>query len=105
MSGSNGNGYVPPQGTKFDCETTIIKTYVSSIDLNVLAKLRINEILEVRIGENESIVLEDGDGEILGAILHSSTADILNCIKAGASYIARIIIINTPACQVEIKRK
>jgi len=105
MSGSSGSGYIPPQRTKFDCETSIIRTNVSSIDLIVLAKHRLGDILDVVIGLRESLSLEDGNGEILGAILHLNTPDIIDCIKKGATYEAEIININTPACQVEIRRK
>lgn len=105
MSGSSGGGYVPPQRTKFDCETSIIRTNVSSIDLTVLAKHKQGNVLEVIIGQNDALLLEDGNGEILGAILHLNTPDIINCIKQGAEYEAEIIKINTPACQVEIRRK
>lgn len=105
MSGSNGGGYIPPQRTYFDCETSVIKTNVSTINLEVLAKHNPGDMLEVTIGKNEALVLEDGNGEILGAILHLNTPDIITCIKQGVSYIAKIIKINTPACLVEIKRK
>jgi hypothetical protein len=105
MSGSSGGGYVPPQRTKFDCETSIIRTNVSTIDLAVLAKHKQGDILEVIIGQNDALLLEDGNGEILGAILHLNTVDIIICIGKGTEYEAEIIKINTPACQVEIKRK
>lgn len=105
MSGSSGGGYVPPQRTKFDCETSIIRTNVSSIDLAVLAKHKQGDILEVVINQNDALILEDGNGETLGAILHSNTPDIIDCIKQGATYEAEILKINTPACQVEIRRK
>lgn len=105
MSGSSGGGYVPPQRTKFDCETSIIRTIVSTIDLAVLAKHKQEEILDVVVGKNEELLLEDGNGEILGAILHLNASDIINCINQGAAYEAEIIKINTPACQVEIRRK
>lgn len=105
MSGSSGGGYVPPQRTKFDCETSLIRTNISSIDLAVLAKHKQGDVLEVVIGANETLLLEDGNGEILGAILHLNTPDIIDCIKNGAAYEGEIIKINTPACQVEIRRK
>ena len=105
MSGSNGGGYVPPQRTIFDCKTSIIKTYVSSIDLVVLGKHKLGDILDVVIGKNDTLLLEDGNGEILGAILHLNTSDIIDCIKEGATYEAEIIKVNTLACQIEIKRK
>ncbi|MBW1656477.1 hypothetical protein [Flavobacterium quisquiliarum] len=103
MSGSGG-GYEPPQRTKFDCETSIIITNVSSVDMLVLEKHKKGNTLEVILGSKESLLLEDGDGEILGAVLHINTSDIIDCIKNGASYEAEILDINSPACRVRIKR-
>lgn len=105
MSGSGGGGYQPPQRTKFDCTTSIITTTISSLTIKVLEKRKIGDILEVVLGKNESLSLEDGDGEILGAVLHLNTSDIIDCIKNGASYEAEILSINSPACRVQIRRK
>lgn len=105
MSGSGGGSYTPPQFTKFDCENSKIITNISSINLMVLNKHKIGDILEVLIGENNALVLEDGDGEILGAILHVNTSEIINCINNGAEYESEILNINSPVCKVEVRRK
>ncbi|MFH6987590.1 hypothetical protein ACHRVW_07580 [Flavobacterium collinsii] len=105
MSGSGGGGYQPPQRTKFDCYTSIITNTVSSLNIKVLEKRKIGDFLEVVLGKNESLLLEDGDGEILGAILHLNTPDIIDCIKNGSLYKAEILSINSPACRVQITRK
>ena len=105
MSGSDSSGYVPPQRANFDCETSIIITNVSSIDLAVLAKHKQGNTLDVVISPSDALFLEDGNGEVLGAILHLNTKDIVECIKAGATYEAEILKIHTPACQVKIRRK
>lgn len=105
MSGSGGGGYIPPQRNKFDCETSIIVTSVSSINIVVLSKHTVGIFLEVVLGVNREVLLEDGDGEILGAILHSNTPDLIDCISNGADYEAEIQIINTPTCIVKITRK
>ncbi len=105
MSGSGGGGYIPPQRNIFDCETSIIVTNVSSINIVVLAKHTVRVLLEVVLGENGEVLLEDGDGEILGAILHANTPDLIECIANGADYEAEIMSINTPVCRVKITRK
>ncbi|WP_394773526.1 hypothetical protein [Flavobacterium sp.] len=105
MSGSGGGGYLPPQRTKFDCDTSIIITNVSSLNIIVLEKRKIGDILQVLLGKNEALLLEDGDGELLGAILHLNTPDIIECIKKGAIYEAEIININSPLCRVQIRKK
>lgn len=105
MSGSGGGGYVPPQGTKFDCDTSIITTNVSSVNITILMKHRVGNILDVILGPRDSLLLEDGDGEILGAILHLNTSEIVDCIKNEALYEAEILTINSPICRVQIRRK
>lgn len=105
MSGSGGGGYIPPQRNIFDCDTSIIVTNVSSINILVLAKHTVGVFLEIVLGENRQILLEDGDGEILGAILHTNTPDLIECIVNGADYKAEILSINTPVCRVKITRK
>ena len=105
MSGSGGGGYIPPQRNEFDCETGIIATNVSSINLVVLAKHTVGVFLEVVLGGNGEVLLEDGDGERLGAILHANTPDLIECIADGVDYEAEILSINTPVCRVKITRK
>lgn len=105
MSGSGGGGYIPPQRTKFDCETSIIRTTVSTIDLIVLNSHNQGDILDVIVDIKQTLILEDGNGEILGSILHSNTSDIINCIKNGFLYEAVILQIDSPACKVEIRKK
>lgn len=105
MGGSGGGGYVPPQRLLFDCETSTITVNVSSINTNVLNKHDVGDILDVEIGKKDALVLADGDGEILGAILHLNTSDIIACIKDGTEYEAKILDIKSPACKVLIKRR
>lgn len=103
MSGSGGGGYVPPQGAKFDCENGQIITTMSSANLVVLKKLGLGIILEIEIGENDSLVIINADGEIVGSIVHPSTSDIIECIKNGSNYEAKIVEINYPSFKLKIK--
>lgn len=102
MSGSN-DSYTPPPVIKYDCISNIFTT-VSSINLEVLSKHRVGDYLDINIGPNGALILEDGDGEILGSILHSKVADIIECIKNGHSYKAEIINIILPSCKVLIRK-
>lgn len=105
MSGSGGGGYTPPQRTEFDCKTGIIRTTISSVNIAVLNKHNTSDILDVELSDNKTLILVDGDGEILGSILHLNTLDIIKCIENGNEYEAEIISITYPACTVIIKRK
>jgi hypothetical protein len=105
MSGSGGGGgYDPPPAVKFNCKTSYIKTVISSINLAVLNKHNVGTILTVAIDENDTVIIEDGDGEILGSILHLNSDDLVECIKAGNEYSAEIIIKTAVSYTVLIKR-
>lgn len=104
MSGSGGGGYVPPQSVKFDCESGTINTAISSVDLVVLSTQRVGDILQVELSAIETIVLVNRNGETLGSIAHRSTKELIECIKDGNDYKATITSINSPVCNVKIKR-
>jgi len=104
MSGSGGGGYVPPQSVKFDCESGIINTAVASVDLTVLSAQSIGDILQVELSDIEAVILLNGNGEILGSIVHHNTPELIECIKKGNNYQATITSIITPACRVKIER-
>lgn len=97
-------GYIPPQSAKFDCAIGIINTTVSSVDLTLLSKLTLGDVLSVELSEDETVILVNGNGEILGSIVHPNTADLILCIKQGNEYEASIVSINVPACTVKIER-
>lgn len=105
MSGSGGGGgYVPPVREKFSCETGQIVTKVASVDLRVLAKHNVGDLLEVEIISG-ILKLYDGDGELLGSIIHPNVIELIECINKAFEYEAEITIINSPSCTVIIKRK
>lgn len=105
MSGSGGGGgYVPPSRDKFSCETGQIISKVASVDLSVLAKHKVGDLLESEL-INGILMLYDGDGELLGSIIHPNVIELIECINQDFKYEAEITIINTPSCTVIIKRK
>lgn len=104
MSGSNNGPYVPPERSKFDCETSQIRTNIASIDLAILAKLRIGEILEIQI-DNKKILVYNANGEFVGVIIHPNTLDLIKCIEDGNDYEVTVIGIQSPQCTVLIKRR
>lgn len=104
MSGSGGSAYVAPQRASFDCNTSVIITDISSIDIDVLNRNSVGNILDVVLNEFDILQLDDNNGEVLGVVLHRNTADIIECIKNGAEYQAEITQINTPSCKVKISR-
>jgi hypothetical protein len=104
MSGGGGGGYDPPVRAKFSCETGQIVSKIASVDLKVLAKLKVGNILDVEVRKG-ILMIYDGDGELLGSIIHPNAIEMIECINQDFEYEAEITIINTPSCTVIIKRK
>lgn len=103
MSGGNSGGYMPSIKNKFDCETGVIATLLSSIDIQVLSQHLAGETLIVALSQN-SVVVENGDGEILGSVLHANVDELRECIENGNSYSAIIVSIMNTNCKVKISR-
>ena len=81
------------------CYTSRI-TFVNHVVLN---KHQVGTILDVVLWKNTSLLLEDEDGELLGAI-QSECMEIVNRINEGDVFEAELLAINTPASvQIRIK--
>jgi len=104
MSGSGGGGYVPPVRARFSCETGQIISKVASVDLGVLAKHKVGDMFDLEV-HSGILMLYDGDGELLGSIIHPNVIELIQCIDQEFEYEAEITIINIPSCTVKIKRK
>ncbi|UMB53934.1 hypothetical protein MKD41_00280 [Lutibacter sp. A64] len=103
MSGGNNYGYVPTSKSKFECEHGIIITILSTIDVAVLSQHLKGDILIVKL-YNKSVVLENGNGEILGSVIHVNVNELRECIESGNNYSAEIVSIIGIACKVKISR-
>lgn len=103
MSGGSTGGYIPSSKTKFDCDNGIIITLLSTIDIVVLSQHSIGDILIVTLNNN-SVVVENGNGEILGSVLHVNVNELRECLEGGNTYSAEIFSIIGTSCRVKISR-
>ncbi|MCH2491112.1 MAG: hypothetical protein MK211_13290 [Flavobacteriales bacterium] len=101
MSGSGGGGYQPSIKTTFDCETGIIRTALSSVNLNIIAQHFTGDVLDVVVDGN-AVVAENGNGEILGSILHANVNKLRECIELGHEYQATITSLTGTSCSIKI---
>jgi len=107
MSGSGGGG---PGGSSFgdapvSCERLVIETILSSPKANVVAKLKVGDILDVRLEEQAGTVvvaLYLGD-EKAGGITSASTNRLRECIDLGTQYTATVMSIAGGQVNVRIK--
>ena len=106
MGGSGGNSFGgggnwgPPE---IACESLRFRTVVVSPDLAVLSKLNEMDILDVSLNsEDRSIQVITKNKDTLGDLLPSQLGKLVQCIKNGTSYKAKIQSIQSPRCEVEV---
>lgn len=78
-------------------KANIITTTISSVNHITLLKHQVGDVLNIVLEKNELLLLEDEDGEILGAIL-LNIPSVINRIKSGVKYEAEVLGISTPTC-------
>ncbi|MBS4064725.1 MAG: hypothetical protein KGZ74_09210 [Chitinophagaceae bacterium] len=102
MSGSNGGSGFAPTSPK-DCNTLKIYTQLASPDSLLVGKLKIGEILAIRlIPPTGPVHVLNNSGEIVGAILSKDVAKLIECISDGHEYRAKVLDIKGGNCQVII---
>lgn len=90
MSGTGGGGgFGAPTGT---CETLVIDTQLSSPKLEVVEKIEVGDLLEVKIEDDEATitVVVKKDGEIAGGLAVPLLQRLRQCILDGTQYTAKV---------------
>lgn len=101
MGGSGGGYHKPPGGgTSTNCETLSFTATLLSTDAQVLLKLNVGDVLQIRRGEY-SVFVEREAGERVGSIVTNIT-QLLSCMNDDHSYIARVLEVKDGACQVQV---
>lgn len=107
MSGSGGGGLGGSSfgDTPVACERLVIETILSSPKASVLAKLKVGDVLSVKVEEQAGTVvvalylLE----EKAGGITSASTNRLRECIDQGTRYSATVMSITGSQVSVRIK--
>lgn len=105
MSIKPGGGGVAPRPISNDsdyCLNLKIKTNLSSVKMDVLAKSKVGDVLPVVAEGLNGPVHVMKDGEMLGTILSGMLLELLNCMNGGTEYEATIEKIDEAICQVTI---
>lgn len=111
MSGISGNhfgiggGGVMPHPMKEEgdaCLNLVIITNLASVDVNVLNKTQVGDVLPMETQSIDGPVVVLKDGDILGTVLSSHLILLLNCMNDGTEYKAEVIKIVDAICQVKI---
>lgn len=80
-------------------------TNLNSVDANVLAKVKVGEVLLVKFlpGPPRRLVAQTPDGETVGSITSPSMPQFITCIEqAGREYVAEVLSVRGALCQVEV---
>jgi len=104
MSGSGGEiGGAPDSST--NCEELVIVTQISSPKQNVVEKLHVGDILEIKlISENDlSIVTVIHKDEVVGGVVHLDVAQLRKCLNDGFLFNAEIITIDEGQVRIRIE--
>lgn len=92
----------PQGGEGSACKSLVIITNLASVNVDVLKKAHEGDVLPVSAQSVDGPVVVMKDDEILGTVLSSKLALLLNCMNGGTDYEAEIIKIEEAICQVKI---
>lgn len=103
--GGGGNGGGGATGNQaLSCEDIIIETQLSSPKDNVVAKLKVGDILfiNLQLMGLTTVVTATFDGEIAGGLASPDINQLRECISQGYKYIASIISIRGGQVKVRV---
>jgi hypothetical protein len=104
MSGGGSSFYnVTPGKEKnsVSCESLTKITTISYVDETLLVHIRVNDILPIKVVDNElTVMLEEKE---LGELIIPNKDDFIKCIKAGTFYVAEVLSKKEKICKVKIK--
>jgi len=109
MSGgdSTGGGFDP--GVEISCSTLFEKTILNSPKPQVLAKIKVNDLLNLQLmpsGASKVLVAMTQEGEVAGSITSSKLPKLIHCIEyEHFSYIATVDRVDGGRCEITIRPK
>jgi hypothetical protein len=87
--GSGGGGNRP--NTEASCESLSEQTTLNSVDEEVLAGVRVGQVLDVvALSSTGPLAAEDHRGAFVGSITSASLGRILECIDEGHRFVAEV---------------
>lgn len=108
MSGGHsgiGDGGVMPfpmQDESSLCAKLVIITNLASVDVDVLSKTQVGDILPLETQSLDGPVVVIRGSVVLGTVLSSHLMQLLNCMNNGTKYEAKILEIEDAICQVKV---
>ena len=106
MSGGSSSDYDWP-GTPDDNCDIVLRTPLNSTDERVLEKLKVGDILEIRLvieSGRKVVAAVRAELGVAGVVTSIQAAILFKCLEKGVTYIAEITKLDSPSCQVEVRR-
>ena len=103
MTGGGGGGYyVPPvrKRVTVSCEMLVVVTVLTHPNEELLAMLKVGQVLTVHIQE-ERVYVMYGD-QVAGYVEAPENSRIIECVEAGTFYVAEILKLEGAVCNVKI---
>ena len=104
--GGGGGGGRRPRGNGGDpCACFADRVVLASPKQKVIVKLQVKQILKVELSDNNKppVLAITKDNEVAGAIIPSDLSTLVDCIKKGYSYKAKVVKIDGASCTVDIE--
>jgi hypothetical protein len=104
--GDQGGGAGGGGSPRADPCNIVEATTLNSVNRTVLATLRVGDVLDVvfQAGPPQQL-LAQSRGQTAGSITSPSMPQIIQCIRAGNSYVAEIKSIRGALCRIEVRRR
>ena len=107
MSGSESIGVGMRRGNgQVDCASLMVETILNSPNPEVVPNLKKGQVLAIELREasgKATLVAVTDDGETAGSVTSPIVARILECIRRGFQYVARVQKTSGGCCDVEIR--
>jgi len=103
MGGSSTPGPAIPTPRQSDCSQLMVRTILASPVAAVLQSVNIGDQLLLRLEPGRSVVIAvDPSGRAAGSIISPDLHNLIDCIRQGNSYTAKVLEIEGGRCVVQI---
>jgi hypothetical protein len=100
---SNSSGSSPLFEQEDDCANFSLNTRLQNVGI-ALNKIKVGDVLSVKLEESDVVVVFNTNGEICGNIAHPKTPKLISCIKMGNRFVATVLSIRDIACDILVEK-
>lgn len=106
MTGGGSGFSVPYFGRRpkgVSCELLTITTTLTNVDINVLLKIKVGDVLCVDVNDVRNQLSAKNGNEFVGNIDVPEKDSFISCIEQGTYYVADVLSINSGLCKVKVR--